>query len=110
MKTALYKRNSFWLVLALVFALVSAVGASLVQTAGGTVKVDDIKWETASGRSLQRFALHPVNATQRYPQPPAIVVSHGWWNNREMQTPNYVELARRGYVVMSIDMYGQRQL
>ena len=105
MKTALYKRNSFWLVLGLVFALVSAVGASLVQTAGGTVKVDDIKWETASGRSLNALLFTPSNATSATPAP-AIVVSHGWWNNREMQTPNYVELARRGYVVMSIDMYG----
>ena len=105
MRQALLKRNSFWLVLALAFALISAIGASTVQTAGGTIKVDDLKWETASGRSLNALLFTPSNATAENPAP-AIVVSHGWWNNREMQTPNYVELARRGYVVMSIDMYG----
>ena len=99
------KRNSFWLVLALSFALISAIGASLVQTGGGTIKVDDLKWETASGRTLNALLFTPPNATADNPAP-AIVVAHGWWNNREMQTPNYVELARRGYVVMSIDMYG----
>jgi len=34
------------------------------------------------------------------------VTSHGWYNNREMQDMNFVEYARRGYVVLSIDMYG----
>ena len=105
MRQALFKRNGFWLVLALIFALISGIGASLVQTAGGTVKVDDLKWETASGRTLNALLFTPANATAENPAP-GIVVSHGWWNNREMQTPNYVELARRGYVVMSIDMYG----
>ncbi|MER3394659.1 MAG: alpha/beta fold hydrolase, partial [Microcella pacifica] len=105
MRQALFKRNGFWLALALIFALISGIGASLVQTAGGNVKVDDLKWETASGRTLNALLFTPANATAESPAP-AIVVSHGWWNNREMQTPNYVELARRGYVVMSIDMYG----
>ena len=105
MRQALMKRNGFWLSLALIFALISGIGASLVQTAGGTVKVDDLTWETASGRSLNALLFTPPNATAENPAP-GIVVSHGWWNNREMQTPNYVELARRGYVVMSIDMYG----
>jgi hypothetical protein len=34
------------------------------------------------------------------------VLAHGWWNNKEMQDSNYVELARRGYVVLSVDMCG----
>lgn len=105
MKNSLHKRNGFWLITALVLALISALGASLVQTNGTTVKVDDLTWETASGRSLNALLFTPPNATPENPAP-AIVVSHGWWNNREMQSANYVELARRGYVVMSIDMYG----
>jgi len=105
MKTTLVKRSGFWLVTALILALISGIGASLVQTASGTVAVDDLKWQTASGRTMSALLFTPPNATAENPAP-AIVVSHGWWNNREMQTPNYVELARRGYVVMSIDMYG----
>lgn len=105
MRSALLRRNGFWLVVALVLALVSALGASLVQTNAGSVTVKDLKWETASGRMMNALLFTPSGATADEPAP-AIVVSHGWWNNREMQSANYVELARRGYVVMSIDMYG----
>lgn len=105
MRSALMKRNGFWLIIALVLALVSAIGASLVQTSAGAVTVKDLKWETASGRMMNALLFTPDTATADSPAP-AIVVSHGWWNNREMQSANYVELARRGYVVLSIDMYG----
>ncbi|QNO36826.1 prolyl oligopeptidase family serine peptidase [Protaetiibacter sp. SSC-01] len=105
MKQSLWRRNGFWLILSLVLILVSAVGASLVQTAGGSVVVKDLKWETSSGRAMSALLFKPAGATADDPAP-AVVVSHGWWNNREMQDANYVELARRGYVVVSIDMYG----
>ncbi|MCC2029077.1 alpha/beta fold hydrolase [Microbacterium sp. YMB-B2] len=85
--------------------LISAIGASAVQTAAGTVKVKDLQWETSSGRMLNALLFVPEGATTDAPAP-AVVVSHGWWNNREMQDANYVELARRGFVVLSIDMYG----
>ncbi len=99
------KRNGFWLVLALVLAFVSALGSSLVQTGAGAISVKEMKWETASGRAMNALLFTPSTATADNPAP-GIVVSHGWWNNREMQAANYVELARRGYVVLTIDMYG----
>ncbi|RXZ87095.1 alpha/beta hydrolase family protein, partial [Agromyces atrinae] len=105
MRNGLLRRNSFWLVCSLVLFLISAVGASLVQTNAGSVTVKDLKWETSSGRMLNALLFKPATATAENTAP-AIVVSHGWWNNREMQDANYVELARRGYVVISIDMYG----
>ncbi|HWR84467.1 MAG TPA: alpha/beta hydrolase, partial [Rhodoglobus sp.] len=105
MRQGLLKRNGFWLVLSLVLMLVSAIGASVVQTAAGAVTIKDLQWETASGRSMSALLFKPAGATADDPAP-AVVVSHGWWNNREMQDANYVELARRGYVVLSIDMYG----
>ena len=95
----------FWLIVSLVLMLVSATGASLVQTGGGSIAVKDMRWETSSGRILSALLFTPDTATVD-DKAPAIVVSHGWWNNREMQDANYVELARRGYVVVSIDMYG----
>lgn len=105
MKNGLLRRNSFWLALSLVLCLISAAGASLVQTAAGTIAVKDLQWETSSGRTLNALLFIPDDATADQPAP-AVVVSHGWWNNREMQDANYVELARRGFVVLSIDMYG----
>jgi dienelactone hydrolase len=105
MKEKLLKRNGFWLVLSLVLVLISAVGASLVQTDGGTVKVKEMYWETSTGVGLSALIFKPDSATAENPAP-AIVVSHGRYNNKEMQEGNFVELARRGYVVISIDMYG----
>jgi dienelactone hydrolase len=95
----------FWLALALILCVVSMLGASLVQTNGGTVTVKDLRWETPSGKAMSALLFIPSNATPKTPAP-AIIASHGWYNNREMQDMNYVEYARRGYVVMSIDMYG----
>lgn len=93
------------LVISLVLCLISAIGASLLQTSGGQVKIKDLRWETSSGHMLSGLLFVPENATKDQPAP-AIVTSHGWYNTREMQDLNYVELSRRGYVVISIDMYG----
>ncbi|MBD7957385.1 acetylxylan esterase [Microbacterium sp. Sa4CUA7] len=105
MRTTFLKRNPFWLALSLVLMLVSAIVSSAVQTNLGSVAVKDMRWETPSGQRISALLFTPDGATADAPAP-AIVVSHGWWNNREMQSANYVELARRGYVVVSIDMYG----
>ncbi|SJN18135.1 hypothetical protein FM104_01665 [Microbacterium esteraromaticum] len=99
------RRNGFWLALSLLLCLISAVGASVVQTHAGAVAVKDMQWETSSGRMLNALLFVPETASADN-RAPAVVVSHGWWNNREMQDANYVELARRGFVVLSIDMYG----
>ena len=99
------KKNVVLLVVALVLCLTSMIGASQVQTSGGDVVIKDMRWETASGQLLSALILIPDTATEENPAP-GIVTSHGWYNNREMQDLNYVEYARRGYVVISIDMYG----
>ncbi|WP_415273868.1 alpha/beta hydrolase family protein [Aquiluna sp. Uisw_065] len=99
------KKNSFWLALSLIVMLLSGIVASVVQTAGGTVAIKDMRWETPSGQMISALMYKPDSVTSEN-KAPVIIVSHGWWNNREMQAGNYVELARRGYVVVTIDMYG----
>lgn len=99
------KSSVFWLCIALVICLISSIGASLVQTNFGKVEVRDLRWETDSGHYMSALLFVPENATEENPAP-AIICSHGWYNNREMQDLNYVEYARRGFVVLSIDMYG----
>jgi hypothetical protein len=93
------------LVISLILCLISMIGASFVQTSGGNVTIKDLRWETPSGHLMSALLFIPDNATKENPAP-GIVTSHGWYNNREMQDLNYVEYSRRGYVVMSIDMYG----
>jgi cephalosporin-C deacetylase-like acetyl esterase len=92
-------------IVALVLCLISSVGASLFQTDLGQVEYHDMTFVTESGHELDALLLVPKTATKDS-KAPAIVVSHGWYNNREMQDLNYVEYARRGFVVLAISMYG----
>jgi pimeloyl-ACP methyl ester carboxylesterase len=99
------KTPQYWLKVALIICVISVLGASFVQTSGGRVTVKDMRWETGSGKYMSALLFIPDNATVDNPAP-AIITSHGWFNNREMQDMNFVEYSRRGYVVLSIDMYG----
>lgn len=103
--TNLLKKPAFMLAIALLICLISAAGASLVKSGGGSITVKQLHWETPSGHIQSAQLLIPKNATKETPAP-AVVVVHGWGNSKEVQTPNYVELSRRGYVVLDIDMYG----
>ena len=99
------KKSLKYLAIALGLCLISMIGASIVQTSGGAVEIKDMRWETGSGHMMSALLFIPETATAENPAP-GIVTSHGWYNNREMQDLNYVEWSRRGYVVISIDMYG----
>ena len=94
-----------FLLISLIICLISSVGASLFQTDFYQVEYHDVHFVADSGNELDALLLVPkgVDANNKAP---AIVVSHGWYNNREMQDLNYVEYARRGYVVLAISMYG----
>src|ERR1700712_4477025 len=105
MKRQFLRANAFWLVLSLVVMLISSIGAAIVQSAGGAVTITTMSWETASGKTMSALLVKP-NGASSTDKRPAIVLAHGWWNDKEMQDSNYVELARRGHVVLSIDMYG----
>ncbi|MBQ7326499.1 MAG: acetylxylan esterase [Clostridia bacterium] len=100
------KLNAKTLVLiSLLICLISSIGASIFQSDFGQVEYHDMTFVTESGHELDALLLVPKTATVDN-KAPAIVVSHGWYNNREMQDLNYVEYARRGYVVLAISMYG----
>ena len=91
------------LAIALVLCLVGAFGASLIQSNFGSVEITDVVIRTSAGE-YTGYLFVPETATAENPAP-AIVTSHGYLNNREMQDLNYVELARRGYVVFAQDAY-----
>jgi len=99
------KNATFMLVIALLICFISALGSSLVKSGGGSITVKQLQWETPSGHMQSAQLFIPTNATKGTPAP-AVVVVHGWNSAKEVMTPNYVELSRRGYVVLDIDMYG----
>ncbi len=90
------------LIISLILMLLSGVVVSAVQTNMGKVTMKELNIETDSGYSMSAYLLVPDTATAENPAP-GIVTSHGYLNNKEMTDANYVELARRGYVVLAID-------
>lgn len=102
--------------------LFSALVGSLVQTAGWTASIKDLRDETNSGvktitatdegaapkdyavegKVVSGLLIVPKNATKDTPAP-GIVFTHGMYNNREMQLQFGIELARRGFVTLMID-------
>ncbi|HQN52281.1 MAG TPA: hypothetical protein PK913_14615, partial [Phenylobacterium sp.] len=85
-----------WLVI-----LIGAALAHAVQTTGG-VKVTDVRFPGDKGVVMSGLLYLPPNATAAHPAP-AVLVSHGYINTREMQSPFAIELARRGFVVLAMD-------
>lgn len=96
------KRAKIWLCIAIALMLLSGVVVSLIQTGSGSIEMKELKIETDLGYAMSAYLFIPENATTETPAP-TIVVSHGYLNNKEMQDANYVELARRGFVVLAVD-------
>ena len=99
------KRRSaqIWMCIALIGLIVSMVGASMVQTSGGRVNMRHVLLETNHGQ-MSGWLFVPDGVSAENPAP-AIITSHGMFNNRAMQDLNFVELSRRGFVVFAIDMF-----
>lgn len=99
------KNAKFWVCLALVLCLVSMIMASAVQGSWGRVKVSELRLVDKSGYEVSTLLYKPANATADAPAP-CIITIEGWYNNKEMQDLYSVEYARRGYVVIAVDMHG----
>ncbi len=109
-------KSKAWLFLCICLAviLVSSFFASALQSAWWKVDVYDLRNEVNSGvwdqdatvpvngSVVSGILFVPPNASASTPQP-GIVLTHGYLNNRELQLQNAIELARRGFVVLTID-------
>ena len=78
--------------------------AHKVQTTNGVV-VQDVRFPGEGGLTMSGLLYTPKTATAAHPAP-AVLVSHGFINTREMQSPFAIELSRRGFVVLAMDMSG----
>lgn len=90
------------LCISIILMLLSMIAASFIQTSGGDVKIKSLRFETDEGYTMAANLFVPQTATAENPAP-AIVTSHGAFNNKEMQDANAIELSRRGFVVLAID-------
>lgn len=92
-----------WLIACLVVVIVASFAATLVQNSFWSVKVDKVSFETDNGE-LSGYLYVPRGVDADNPAP-AVVLTHGYLNNAEMQEIGAIELSRRGYVVLAFDMY-----
>ncbi|MGS0972397.1 MAG: alpha/beta hydrolase [Candidatus Izemoplasmataceae bacterium] len=92
-----------WLIALLVVVIVSSLFASTVQNSFFSVDVDKISFETDNGE-LSGYLYLPNDVDESNPAP-AVILTHGYLNNAEMQEIGAIELSRRGYVVLAFDMY-----
>lgn len=97
------RRSPRWIALALL--LTGGLMARLVQSDFGAVAVRDIRFQSDSGATLSALLYVPASARAAQPAPGVLAV-HGYINSRETQSPYAIELARRGYVVLSLDQRG----
>lgn len=102
MKSQTKRTAKIWLCISIALMFISMIGASVVQTNFGGVTIKQLSIETDAGFMMDADLYIPSNATTETPAP-GIVTSHGNYNNKEMQDANFVELARRGFVVLAID-------
>ena len=95
-----------WMAFALAWVVIlgGALLAHAIQTADGTT-VTEVRIAAEPGVTVSGLLYTPRGATAATPAP-AILVSHGYINTREMQSPFAIELSRRGYVVLAMDMTG----
>jgi len=98
-------RNWGFFILGCVLILCGSLLAHAIETAGG-VTLHDVRFAgDKPGLTLSGLIYQPATATAAHPAP-AVLVSHGYINTREMQSPFAIELARRGFVVLAMDMEG----
>ena len=97
-------RKLFFAMLAIT-VLASFIG-SAVQSSGGRVQIRTVKIPTQNGQWVAADLFKPRSATADSPAP-FIVVVPGFQRSKESLSNIALELARRGFVVASIDPYAQ---
>ena len=86
--------------------LVSSFFVSRIQNSFGEVQVRDIKIPTQNGQWVAGDLFKPNTATSDSPVP-LIVVVPGFQRSKESLSNIAIELARRGFVIISMDPYAQ---
>ena len=88
----------------LLMIVTAAVGHN-IQTSGGAVRTEEFTFTTDVGATSHAKLYIPQTATAENPAP-AILLCHGYTASMDAMEPNAIELSRRGYVVMCLDLYG----
>ncbi|MFC3803276.1 alpha/beta hydrolase family protein [Cohnella sp. GCM10012308] len=101
--TSFLKKPLGMLALTLALILVGSFLAGMFNTSFYNVKVKEISFKGDHG-TLDALLYMPKGAGANDPRP-VIVTTHGYLNSKEMQDAPAIEMSRRGYIVLALDMY-----
>jgi pimeloyl-ACP methyl ester carboxylesterase len=99
------RKNGIFLAVLIVIIAFSAFMADQVESGFGKVEVSIVEIENPDGDIVVAKLFKPKEATASNPLP-AVVNMHGYQNDKNVQDPFSVELARRGFVVLAPDALG----
>ena len=94
------------LLISLLVVILASLLASIIQSSGGRVHVQDIKIPTHNGQWVVADLYKPDSATAENPAPLVVAVP-GFQRSKEALANIAIELSRRGIVVILIDPYAQ---
>jgi hypothetical protein len=94
------------LLLAVVLILVGGLVANTAQTAGGRIRVDQVRYLTQSGLVETGLLYIPSTATAKTPAC-GVVAIEGYINSVDTMDGFSIEMARRGCVVLDANQTGQ---
>jgi hypothetical protein len=99
------RKNAIWLILLALIITFSSVMMYTIERDFGDVSVNTIKIVSSEGYIITAKLFRPKTATADNPLP-AILNMHGYQNDKNVQDPFSIELARRGFVVLAPDSLG----
>ncbi|AEH51077.1 alpha/beta hydrolase family protein [Pseudothermotoga thermarum] len=99
------KKSVAWVLFSVVVVFIGSLIAFLVQTDFGKVQVKEVRFISSDGKVLSAYLFLPKGVSAEKPAP-AVLTMHGYINSRETQSGFNIEFARRGYVVLAMDMAG----
>ncbi len=93
------------LVISLLMMLLGSLFARWIHTDFGNTTVTEVTISAGDGHLMSAFLYMPEGVSAQSPAP-AIAMWHGLNNSKEYMSNTALEMARRGYVVVSADMTG----
>jgi hypothetical protein len=79
--------------------------ANLINSNGGATNVTEVTFFGTNGYQISAYVYTPSTATAQHPAP-GIAMWHGLNNQKDYMDNTALEMARRGFVVVSADMAG----
>ena len=99
-------KTPIWLfTICMAVVLVFSLFANMALTSMYSVKVEKITFETDNNNGEMEALLYMPSTCSEENPCPVIVTTHGYLNSKEMQDAPSIELSKRGYIVLAVDMY-----